>query len=84
MCQRSLRSELSATQRAWVPAPTSLGDVLQQLMQRLRMVRGVRLIRAGRTLLVPLRDVKEKIPSPWESMCLIEEPRRTRVPEEAH
>jgi hypothetical protein len=48
------------------------GNVPKDKLRRLLRASGVRTIRAGRVLLVPLAQIREKIPGLWESIVLVE------------
>ena len=62
-------------------ALAAFARVDRHLLQRLLKANGVRVVRAGRAILVPLCEIQEKIPPLWKSICLVDKVRRAAVSE---
>jgi hypothetical protein len=58
-------------------ALAALGNVTMYMMRRLLRECGVRRVRAGRKVLIPLAEIEKKIPLLFESLQLVESMRRT-------
>jgi hypothetical protein len=48
------------------------GNVTRDAMQRLLAAHGVEFVRVGRSLLVPLCEIEEKVPPIWRSLVAAE------------
>jgi len=48
------------------------GNVHRDLLRRLLRANGVRLVRAGRSLFVPLSEIEAKLPRVWDSIKAVE------------
>ncbi len=71
-----------------LPALAEFARMNRHKLRRLLERTGVRFLRAGRALFIPLSEVKDKIPPLWKSMCALEEARvkaleRARAEQEA-
>jgi hypothetical protein len=51
-----------------IPALARIANVSWHLMARLLRANGVRFIHSGRSLLVPLQEVRDKIPPLWDAL----------------
>ena len=51
-------------------------NVTRHVLRRVLRSNGVVLVNGGRSLFVPLSEIRRKIPPLWESLCLAEEVRR--------
>jgi hypothetical protein len=54
-----------------------LGGVSRFLLRRLLKASGVTFVRSGRTVLVPLSEIEEKLPTLWNSFRSLERARTT-------
>ena len=55
-----------------VAALARVANVTPHLLRRVLRANGVELVRAGRSLLVPLSEIESKIPPLWESIKAVE------------
>lgn len=59
-----------------IAALAEYAGVTRFMLRRALQRANVQFVRAGRAVLVPLSEVKRKIPNLFESICVIEEKRR--------
>ena len=62
-----------------VAALARVANVTPHLLRRVLRANGVELVRAGRSLLVPLSEIESKIPPLWESLKAVEAMRGERL-----
>ena len=55
-----------------IPALARVAKVTRQAMRRLILSNGLSLVRAGRTVLVPLSEIQRKLPLVWDSLLAAE------------
>jgi hypothetical protein len=55
-------------------------NVTRHVLRRVLRSNGVVFVHGGRSLFVPLSEIRRKIPPLWESICLAEEVRRGKRP----
>jgi hypothetical protein len=67
-------SELQAVYR--IPELATIANTSRYLMERLLREAGVRRLRVGKTAVIPMREIQEKIPLLWESLQALREARR--------
>ena len=59
-----------------IAALAEFAEVSRFMLRRALQKGNVQFVRAGRAVLVPLSEVKKKIPNLFESICVIDERRR--------
>jgi hypothetical protein len=59
-----------------IAALARVANVTRYRLRRLLRANGVRLVRTGRALFVPLSEIEKRIPPLWESLCSAEKMRR--------
>jgi len=61
-----------------VPALAQIANVSADMMRRLLRTNRLELLRVGRVLLVPLSEIRKKVPPLWDSLRAAEELRQAR------
>jgi hypothetical protein len=59
-----------------VPALARIAKVSADMLRRVLRAANVELLRSGRVILVPLSEIRDKVPSLWKSLANAEELRR--------